>query len=463
MCLGERPWTPRVSTLDNFRTHGTFQLLSEEREIDGPERQGSMKRSIAPLLLISLLLTAPPVAASPIPPESELWVMDADGTGQRMVFDLGYTSSEPASWSPDSSRLVVSGLSVIDVNTGEARSITSGRRPDWSPTGNDIVFSDTVSNPSSYDEKLYLINSDGSDRRLLVDTPGLDSNPVWSPDGTQVAFISGAGSGQGGRVSVVNADGTGLRQVSSANALYTPPAWSPDGTEIAFQTFNYVLHIVGTDGSNERAVSADDYSHSPTWCPDGTLYFAAQPEPESGVGVYALNEDGTRSFVTRGIPSDCAPSGHLTFVRDRDVHIIDPDAAGTPNLTNSENRSDVYPSWSPGGEMIAFISTPDLPDPIVVERNIRLSLRKHLFATGRVVAESQSCVAPMTGIGVKIQKLSESGWRTLKKVRPDSEGRFRVDLKDRRGFYRAVAPHTYSEFGEAECLRAVSNLERHRH
>ncbi|MGI8407085.1 MAG: TolB family protein, partial [Actinomycetota bacterium] len=269
--------------------------------------------------------------------------------------------------------------------------------------------------------------------------------------------------GQGGRVSVINADGTGLRQVSSANALYTPPAWSPDGTEIVFQTFDYVLHIVDADGSNERVVSADDYSDSPTWCPDGTLYFAAQPEPESGVGVYALNEDGTRSFVTRGTPSDCAPSGQLTFVRDGDVHIIDPSEAGTPNLTNSENRSDSHPRWSPGGEMIAFVSTPDLPDPLVVERTVGLSLRKHLVAWGRLLADSNACVTGMIRGGVKIQKLAENGWRTLRKIQPDSEGRFRVDLKDRRGFYRAVAPHTYSEFGEAECLRAVSNLERHRH
>jgi TolB protein len=123
-------------------------------------------------------------------------MMDSDGTNQRVLADSsdGFYGYVPdSSWSPDSGRIVTSGLLVIDVETGAQTDLGSGRGPNWSPVGDQIVFSDTTSTQSFYDERLYVIDADGSDRRLLVDTGELDSNAVWSPDGSKIAFVSGPG------------------------------------------------------------------------------------------------------------------------------------------------------------------------------------------------------------------------------------------------------------------------------
>ena len=64
----------------------------------------------------------------------------------------GFAGMDRFSWSPDSGRMVSSGLFVIDVETGALTDLGSGRGPNWSPVGDQIVFSDTTSTQSLSDE-----------------------------------------------------------------------------------------------------------------------------------------------------------------------------------------------------------------------------------------------------------------------------------------------------------------------
>jgi Tol biopolymer transport system component len=321
------------------------------------------------------------------------------------------------------------------------------------------VFSDTTSTQSFYDERLYVIDADGSDRRLLVDTGKLDSNAVWSPDGSKIAFVSGPGSGEEGQVFVVNADGTGLRQLTTAGSLYVPPEWSPDGNQLVFGTFGYVLYMVNVDGTDEQSLGAA-HSSQPTWCPDGTLYFAGRSTDQDELGVYAVNAPGDFEFVVKGSYPDCSPAGRLAFTSSNgDIHIVDPGEAGTANLTASDGRWDSSAKWSPDGTKITFTSTANFPESTKVERRLTLSLRKHLVASGRLTLESDSdCYTR-----IKLQRLADGGWKTVKRVSSGFDQGFRVRIPDRAGVYRAVAPRRVSIFGEWECLRAVSGITRHRH
>jgi Tol biopolymer transport system component len=134
------------------------------------------------------------------------------------------------SWSPDGERLVTAARSrsdpsfclyVMDADGTNVRRITPpGREAQyatWSPTGDSIAF--TYVEDGGFD--LYTIRADGSDlRRLTSDGAGGENNwAMWSPDGKRIAW------GRGESVWVMNADGSDRRIVTGAGGV--PGAWAP--------------------------------------------------------------------------------------------------------------------------------------------------------------------------------------------------------------------------------------------
>src|SRR5207249_745019 len=81
---------------------------------------------------------------------------------------------------------------------------------------------------------IYVVNADGSAVSRLTNNSAYDLQPVWSPDGTKIAFDSDrdgntvANTG----IYVMNADGSGVRRLTDPGGDYGP-AWSPDGSPIA--------------------------------------------------------------------------------------------------------------------------------------------------------------------------------------------------------------------------------------
>ena len=105
-------------------------------------------------------------------------------------------------------------------------------------------------------------------------------------------------------ISVANADGSGLRRLTRGPGVDCDPVWSPDGRKIAFQRllvrgegekivgFDFDVYVINADGSGERNLTGDALSERPIWSPDGRK-IAFWSGPDGAGGVYVMNADGS--------------------------------------------------------------------------------------------------------------------------------------------------------------------------
>jgi Tol biopolymer transport system component len=107
---------------------------------------------------------------------SDIYVMNADGSGSRRLTHSAAYDVEPA----------------------------------WSPDGRKIAFQSTKRIGGN--REIYVMNADGSGKRNLTRHPARDVRPSWSPDGRRIAFVSD----RDGRLEahVMNADGSGQRSLA---------------------------------------------------------------------------------------------------------------------------------------------------------------------------------------------------------------------------------------------------------
>ena len=97
------------------------------------------------------------------PNRMEIWVMNADGSDQHQITNLGGANFAPY----------------------------------FTPDGRRIIFSSNYKNPRSRDFELYLVNPDGSGLEEVTHHPEFDGFPMFSPDGTKLIWASGRSSKEG--------------------------------------------------------------------------------------------------------------------------------------------------------------------------------------------------------------------------------------------------------------------------
>jgi Tol biopolymer transport system component len=190
---------------------------------------------------------------------------------------------------------------------------------DWSPTGGQILFEQNGA--------IWTVHPDGSGLFKVADTPieyywrPYKAQPVWSPDGRQIAFAApGVGEEQNADIFVVNANGSGLVNLTQDPSYDFQPAWSPDGQHIAFATTRHgqrdsAIYIMDTDGSNCRQVFHDTtwIARDPIWSPDSSLIII--------VGMIRSWEE--KLFIT-----DLAGSSRLLseeYIGDRPAWVLIPE------------------------------------------------------------------------------------------------------------------------------------------
>jgi Tol biopolymer transport system component len=169
----------------------------------------------------------------------DIYVVNRDGTGLRDLTNTATISEDFASWSPDGSKLALTGQ-----NPGAGLGVS-----------------------------VFTINADGSGLKQLTSTPSPngDAEPQWSPDGKLIAYTSNLGANIG--IWLINPLGGRQVRITPAGMVGGFGNWSRDGTRIAFTgilggSFRQNIFVISIDKKSLVQVtiaSADNLD--PFWKP----------------------------------------------------------------------------------------------------------------------------------------------------------------------------------------------------
>jgi Tol biopolymer transport system component len=221
--------------------------------------------------------------------------------------------------------------------TGQTQ-LTSSRRdahPVWSPDGTMIAFSRVLDDPGAFrgaQSDIFTMRADGTEERNLTNTTEYESFPVWSPDGSRIAFdlqigfcFAGFCDPEFDDLFAMSSDGTGRTRLTNQNGLDEVfPEWSPDGSKIVFADRG--LYAVQVDGSGVSQLT-DGPDAAPSWSPDGSKIAFESRRDEFGI--------------------NCG------LACNTNIYVANADGSGVTRLTDHPAR-DEWPAWSPDGTKIAF-------------------------------------------------------------------------------------------------------------
>jgi TolB protein len=260
---------------------------------------------------------------------SDIYAINADGTGLEILThnQKGQMNQNPA-LSPDGSKVVFSStredknpnkepyISEIYIMNADGTGLTDltksggwNDEPVFSPDGSQIAF--ISSREGNAD--IYVMNIDGSGVKRLTDNPFDDSSPAFSPDGSKIAFASrrvinkvealppAEGATSKNDIFIMNSDGSGVVRLTDNTMFDYSPAFSPDGAKIVFNShinkgMNFDIFMMNVDGTDLKQLTDDPHSDwNPTFSPDGKkIAYCSDRRPGKDIwGIYVINADGT--------------------------------------------------------------------------------------------------------------------------------------------------------------------------
>ncbi len=244
------------------------------------------------------------------------------------------------------------------------------------PGGPWIAFASTRGG----DFDIYLVHDDGTALHALVQSPGTDLSPAWSPDGAKVAFESNRGDGGAYQVYVVDVASGVTAALATGLAGSVSPAWSPDGNTIAIGGPNGLYTVPAAGGTATPITTGSFRDNTPAWSPDGMhVYFSSNRESGGAFDVWSVQPDGgglaqvttgagilggpaissdgaTIAFSQTGTASGAGSATQIAFF-----------TVSTKATTVFSAQSDYEPAFSPDGTKLAMTSTRyDVANPEIV-------------------------------------------------------------------------------------------------
>jgi TolB protein len=204
----------------------------------------------------------------------DLYIKDLVSGRTRVVSDEeGINAS--AVYSPDGRRIALTrsekgdaDIWILDAKTGAVlQRVTTGGgidvAPDFSPNGDQLVFCSERSGGS----QIYLVDLDGAAPRRLTPTAGFFTDPVFSPDGSRIAFVARDGNFD---VLTMKVDGSEMTRLTQDQGDNEDPTWSPNGRYLVFSSTRNGgsdLWISTANGRYQYPLTTSGGWSQPTWSP----------------------------------------------------------------------------------------------------------------------------------------------------------------------------------------------------
>jgi tricorn protease len=233
---------------------------------------------------------------------------------------------------------------AVDRTGGEARRLTNQPAeenfPVFSPDGSQLAFSRQVG--GNWD--VYVMTASGGEARRVTSDPRPEFVIGWTPDGKDILF--GSNPNQVQQLHLIQPNGIMSRQLPLPKALLG--SISPDGARIAYTPTGGIsdwrFYRGGSrgqiwlanlsDGAVEKFPQGNYNDDAPLWVGD-KIYFISDRTSAYNLFVFDLKSKQTKqlsSFVQHGIRWTAAGGGVIAFVRDGRIHTYDPATARTATL-----------------------------------------------------------------------------------------------------------------------------------
>ena len=245
------------------------------------------------------------------------------------------------------------GANPIKVTNTRTLNITPTRSPDTQaiaytsdrPSGGMGTFQDIIVSHIRIGKRETPANGDPKKQNYL---------PIWSPDGTKIAFTTNRDGNP--EIYVMNKDGSGVRRMTNSPGIDVSPTWSPTGGQLAWvsdRTGTARIYIMNADGTGQR-VLINEECFRPTWASGkfNEIAYAGRSGPGYDIKIYSF-ADGASRRITDGIGSNESPAfspngRHIAFTSTRNgkvqVYTIARDGNGLKQITREGNNK--YPNWS---------------------------------------------------------------------------------------------------------------------
>jgi TolB protein len=203
---------------------------------------------------------------------------------------------------------------------------------------------------------------------------GDKDQPVWSPDGSQIAFVAPGGGNNGLDIWVMDADGSNPVNLTQNAGDEFDPAWAPDGERIAFTHHLrdagsmpiYALTWISPDGTGRERISTDFVEWDPIFTPDGRFM------------VYVISASAHDYFYFRS-----AGDG-FSSPRGLDLRAL---------FGEFGTVSD--PAWAPAGNQFAYVRLDGSKQGIVLVTYTQMEVNGMHQPTEYVLTDSGVDTAPV--------------------------------------------------------------------